>query len=106
MRPTRGLESPAQLPNLTEALLRAGVAPTTVHKILGENVLRALAAAPRRGSVKDGLPSQRVRGQKARPVVPRRPQIEDHEVPVFLRSRHVLPQHRRRLSARRIALHR
>ncbi|HNN97629.1 MAG TPA: dipeptidase [Pseudomonadota bacterium] len=46
VRPTRGLESPAQLPNLTEALLRAGVPPTTVHKILGENVLRALAAAP------------------------------------------------------------
>ena len=48
VRPPRGLESPAQLPNLTEALLRAGIPAATVHKILGGNVLRALEAAPPR----------------------------------------------------------
>ena len=46
VRPTKGLASPAELPNLTEALLRAGVPPATVHKILGENVLRLLRAVP------------------------------------------------------------
>lgn len=46
VRPPRGLESPAQLPNLTEALLRAGFTPATIHKILGENVLRVLHSAP------------------------------------------------------------
>ncbi len=46
IRPTKGLSSPAELPNLTEALLRAGVKPTTIHKILGENVLRLLRAVP------------------------------------------------------------
>ena len=46
IRPTKGLASPAELPNLTEALLRAGVSAATVHKILGENVLRLLRAAP------------------------------------------------------------
>ena len=46
IRPTKGLASPAELPNLTEALLRAGVKPHTIHKILGENVLRLLRAVP------------------------------------------------------------
>ncbi|MBL9009415.1 MAG: dipeptidase [Myxococcales bacterium] len=46
VRPPKGLESPAKLPHLTEALLRAGFSATTVHKILGENVLRVLSSAP------------------------------------------------------------
>jgi len=46
IRPTKGLSSPAELPNLTEALLRAGLSPTTIHKILGDNVLRLLRAVP------------------------------------------------------------
>ncbi len=46
IRPAKGLGSPAELPNLTEALLRAGVSAATVHKILGENVLRLLRAVP------------------------------------------------------------
>lgn len=46
VRPTRGLGSPAELPNLTEALLRAGVSAAVVHKILGDNVLRVLEAVP------------------------------------------------------------
>jgi membrane dipeptidase len=46
VRPPKGLESPAKLPHLTEALLRAGFSATTVHKILGDNVLRVLSAAP------------------------------------------------------------
>ena len=46
VRPTRGLASPAELPNLTEALLRAGLNPSTVHKILGDNVLRLLRTVP------------------------------------------------------------
>ena len=46
IRPVRGLGSPAELPNLTEALLRAQVKPQTIHKILGGNVLRVLQAVP------------------------------------------------------------
>ena len=46
--PTRGLRSPAELPNLTEALLRAGVPADVVHKLLGDNVLRVLRAQPLR----------------------------------------------------------
>lgn len=46
IRPTKGLSSPAELPNLTEALLRAGLSATTIHKILGDNVLRLLRAVP------------------------------------------------------------
>lgn len=48
VRPTRGLHSPAELPHLTEALLRAGHPPAVVHKLLGDNVLRVLRAAPPR----------------------------------------------------------
>ena len=48
VRPPAGLASPADLPNLTEALLRKGVSAQTVHKILGENVLRLLRAVPPR----------------------------------------------------------
>ena len=48
VQPTRGLGSPAELPNLTEALLRAGVSAQVVHKILGDNVLRVLEAVPPR----------------------------------------------------------
>lgn len=46
VRPVRQLKSPADLPSLTEALLRAGQTPAVVHKILGDNVLRMLRAAP------------------------------------------------------------
>ena len=46
VRPPEGLADPSELPNLTEALLRSGMSPTVVHKILGENVLRLLAAVP------------------------------------------------------------
>ena len=46
VRPVRQLQSPADLPSLTEALLRAGHSPQVVHKILGDNVLRMLRAAP------------------------------------------------------------
>jgi len=42
----RNLTSPADLPSLTEALLRAGQPARVVHKILGDNVLRMLRAAP------------------------------------------------------------
>jgi membrane dipeptidase len=51
VRPPEGLADPSELPNLTEALLRRGVRAETVHKILGENVLRLLAAAPSRSSL-------------------------------------------------------
>lgn len=44
--PPRGLRDPSELPNLTEALLRAGLPPAAIHKLLGENVLRVLEAAP------------------------------------------------------------
>jgi membrane dipeptidase len=46
VRPVRNLTSPADLPGLTEALLRAGQPARVVHKILGDNVLRMLRAAP------------------------------------------------------------
>jgi membrane dipeptidase len=46
IRPVGALKSPADLPCLTEALLRAGQTPEVVHKILGDNVLRMLRAAP------------------------------------------------------------
>ncbi|SKF27792.1 dipeptidase [Mycobacteroides abscessus] len=42
----KGLESPAQLPALTEALLRRRLSPDTVHQILGGNVLRVLDHVP------------------------------------------------------------
>ena len=47
VRPTRGLGSPAELPNLTEALLRAGLSVGVIHKLLGGNVLRVLEASDR-----------------------------------------------------------
>jgi membrane dipeptidase len=50
VRPAQGLEDPSALPNLTEALLRSGQSAGTVHKILGENVLRLLAAVPPRAT--------------------------------------------------------
>jgi membrane dipeptidase len=46
VKPPRGLADAAQLPNLTEALLRAGWAVERIHKVLGENVLRLLEAVP------------------------------------------------------------
>lgn len=46
VRPVKNLASPADLPSLTEALLRAGQSSTVVHKILGDNVLRMLRQAP------------------------------------------------------------
>lgn len=48
VRPSRDLQSPADLPYLTQALLRAGFSATTIHKILGDNVLRVLDALPPR----------------------------------------------------------
>jgi membrane dipeptidase len=50
VRPPKGLADPSELPNLTEALLRSGVSAQGVHKILGENVLRLLAAVPLRAT--------------------------------------------------------
>ena len=47
IRPTKGLASPAELPNLTEALLRAGVSAATVHKILGKTCYVFCAAPPK-----------------------------------------------------------
>lgn len=46
IRPCEGLEDPAQLPHLTEALLRRGLRPEAIHKLLGGNVLRVLDAVP------------------------------------------------------------
>lgn len=48
VRPSSALPSPAELPHLTEALLRAGHSPAVVHKLLGDNVLRVLRAVPPR----------------------------------------------------------
>lgn len=48
VRPCRELPSPAELPHLTEALLRRGLRAETIHKLLGGNVLRVLEAAPPR----------------------------------------------------------
>lgn len=42
VRPVFGLESPLGLPHLTQALLRRGLAPESVLRILGGNVLRLL----------------------------------------------------------------
>jgi len=42
-----GMESAAQLPKITEALLRRGYTPSDIKKILGENLLRVLAQAER-----------------------------------------------------------
>lgn len=42
----KGLESPAKLPALTEALLRRGLSPEIVHQLLGGNVLRVLDCVP------------------------------------------------------------
>jgi membrane dipeptidase len=39
----RGLADPADLPNITAALLRRGYGTDDIHKILGENLLRVLA---------------------------------------------------------------
>ncbi len=51
VNPTRGLADPSELPNLTEALLRAGLSVSVIHKLLGGNVLRVLehqrAVSPR-----------------------------------------------------------
>lgn len=46
IRPADGLADPAGLPWLTEALLRRGLRATTIHRLLGENVLRVLDAVP------------------------------------------------------------
>ncbi len=48
IKPSQGLGDPSELPNLTEALLRKGISVEVVHKILGGNVLRLLAAVPPR----------------------------------------------------------
>ncbi|MFH2007899.1 MAG: membrane dipeptidase [bacterium] len=48
--PVRGLPDAAALPNLTEALLRRGLKPAVIRKVLGENVLRVLRAIPWRGN--------------------------------------------------------
>ena len=48
IRPAPGLCDPAGLPWLTEALLRRGLRDTTIHKLLGGNVLRVLDAVPAR----------------------------------------------------------
>lgn len=46
IRPAKGLEDPASLPQLTEALLRRGLSPEDVLALLGGNVLRVLDAVP------------------------------------------------------------
>ena len=48
VRPCTGLDDPSKLPQLTAALLSRGLAPSTIHKILGQNVLRVLDATPPR----------------------------------------------------------
>ena len=48
IRPAKGLDDAAQLPNLTEALLRRGMKADAIHQLLGGNVLRVLEAAPPR----------------------------------------------------------
>ena len=47
--PVRGLGDVSALPRLTDALLRRGLSPRVVKKILGENVLRVLRDVPHRG---------------------------------------------------------
>lgn len=51
VKPPRGLADPAELPNLTEALLRRGLSVSAVHKLLGGNVLRVLSLLPPRRSL-------------------------------------------------------
>jgi membrane dipeptidase len=46
IRPCRGLEDAAQLPNLTEALLIRGLSVEAIHRLLGGNVLRVLDSLP------------------------------------------------------------
>ncbi len=46
--PVRGLEDVAQLPRLTEALLRSGIPERVVLKILGANAMRVFEAVPPR----------------------------------------------------------
>ena len=46
IKPCDGLEDAARLPNLTEALLRRGIAVDTIHRLLGGNALRVLSMAP------------------------------------------------------------
>lgn len=46
VRPAKGLASPADLPYLTQALLQAGLSVRVIHKLLGGNALRVLAAHP------------------------------------------------------------
>ena len=48
VRPAGGLDDPSKLPLLTEALLRRGLSPESIHKLLGGNVLRILEAVPPR----------------------------------------------------------
>lgn len=63
-----GLEDVSRLPNLTAALLRAGLAPADVRKVLGENVLRVLDDASRdlhRGPRLVPLRARRVRPRGA-----------------------------------------
>lgn len=49
-RPCPSLSDPSKLPALTEALLRRGLRPETIHKLLGGNVLRVLDAVPPRAN--------------------------------------------------------
>jgi membrane dipeptidase len=51
IRPCDGLADASELPNITEALLRRGLSPESIHKLLGGNVLRVLEATPFRGAV-------------------------------------------------------
>ncbi|MSP60341.1 MAG: peptidase [Myxococcales bacterium] len=51
VKPCDGLADAAQLPNLTEALLRRNMTPEAIHKLLGGNVLRVLEMAPPRVAV-------------------------------------------------------
>ena len=46
--PVRGLSDAADLPNLTAALLRHGMRPEVVQKVMGGNVMRVLEAVPQR----------------------------------------------------------
>src|SRR4030095_4052781 len=48
VRPCDGLADAAALPNLTQALLRRGLSPTAIHRLLGGNALRVLDAVPAR----------------------------------------------------------
>ncbi len=50
VRPCQGLAHAGELPNLTEALLRRGLLPEAVHRLLGGNVLRVLESFPPAGA--------------------------------------------------------